>query len=132
MRVNFSQLFFRSSLAIILAISNLSGASAAAADSPSQGSISSSDLSGKWKLDTSTAVFEIAYLDGAIQMSGEDSQDGEKFIISNITWDGHTLKADFLMPSTNWRTHAELLQIAPDLLYGKYADGSPEVWRKIK
>ena len=87
---------------------------------------------GHWKVDGSTAEFQITRDKEDIQIVGEDQTDGEKFVVSNIHWDGFTLVADFLMPSTKGGTHSELTLVDQDTLAGKYADGAPEIWRRAE
>jgi hypothetical protein len=65
-----------------------------------------------------------------VQLTGKDANDGESFVITNTQWDGTTLTADFLMPSTQWRTRSKLALTGPNTLSGKYEDGSVEVWTR--
>ncbi len=89
-------------------------------------------LAGHWKVEGSTAVFDIRADQGTLQLTGKDANDGESFVISSVQWDGTTLNADFLMPSTKWRTRSKLELTDADTLSGKYEDGSVELWKRVK
>jgi hypothetical protein len=89
-------------------------------------------IAGTWNVEGSSAVFRISHRGHETIIEGEDSSDGEAFRVSNVRWDGRILRADFLMPSTDWRTHSELTLIDPDTLQGTYKDDSPEIWRRAK
>ncbi|MDJ0523011.1 MAG: hypothetical protein QNJ90_13155 [Planctomycetota bacterium] len=47
-------------------------------------------------------MFRIARSEGGVEIDGWDSRDGEWFEISEVHWDGETLRFRSLMPSTNW------------------------------
>jgi hypothetical protein len=109
-----------------------SAASAPAAASSAPRAAAAHPLAGHWQVEGSTAVFDIRTDQGAVQLTGKDANDGESFVITNTQWNGTTLTADFLMPSTKWRTRSKLALTGPDTLSGKYKDGSVELWTRGK
>jgi hypothetical protein len=90
------------------------------------------DISGEWQVVDSTARFKITFVDGAIQIEGWDSSDGEKFRISDVQWNGKRLSGIFVMPSTNGTTFSDLLLIDANTLKGTYKGSSTgeEVWKR--
>ncbi|WP_417069700.1 hypothetical protein [Niveibacterium terrae] len=119
---------------LVLCLSSLTGCaiSRPQTNTPEKASPAQTHIAGKWQVENSSAVFEIASAGDGIAISGLDSSDGEAFVITNVKWDGQTLEADFLMPSTDFSTHSRLSLADKDTLTGKYADGSPEIWRRIR
>jgi hypothetical protein len=60
-------------------------------------------LVGTWKdsdPDGSTARFTIRPTSNGFSVSGEDSHDGEPFVISDVSWDGKVLRFVSRMAST--------------------------------
>ena len=63
-------------------------------------------LIGKWKHispydgDDYLAIYEVSGTVDTPKVTGYDTSDNEKFIISNVAWDGKTLTFESLMPST--------------------------------
>ena len=74
--------------------------------------IMANDLAGVWYFTDSTAKIKISTQGSQISIDGWDSSDGEKFVISDIHFDGKTLQFTTLMPSTNWLVHNECLVIS--------------------
>ncbi len=107
-------------------------ATAPTAPIPPTRAASALPLAGQWQVEGSSAVFDIRADQGPVQLTGNDAKDGESFVISSVQWDGTTLSADFLMPSTKWRTRSKLVLTDADTLSGKYEDGSAEVWKRVK
>jgi len=70
------------------------------------------DLSGVWYFTDSTAKIKISVQDSRIVINAWDSSDGEKFVISDIYFDGKILRFTSLMPSTNWLVHNDCLIIS--------------------
>ena len=62
--------------------------------------------------------------------------DGERFVVTEATWDGTCLSAQFLMHSTAHVTVAKLEWIAPDTLRGEFmANSEPagiEIWERLR
>lgn len=118
---------------LALALSSLTGCTSpqARTDSPAAAVPAQPAIVGKWQVENSSAVFEIAASGDGIAISGLDSSDGEVFVITNVKWDGQVLEADFLMPSTHFTTHSRLSLADSTTLSGKYEDASPEIWRRI-
>jgi len=65
-----------------------------------------SELAGSWRhpapwdSDDYLAEYTISVVDGCPVVSAHDLQDGEEFVISQVSWDGKTLRFRSLMPST--------------------------------
>lgn len=59
------------------------------------------DFLGDWFVFESTASFKIYLNKNNIKMSGKDVLDSEKFIISNLKWNGKSITGLMIMPSTN-------------------------------
>lgn len=113
-----------------LAMSLLSGPPAQAAEPPPP--VGAGAISGTWRVKDSTAIFRIRAHRDQVHVTGSDGPRGERFVVTNIRWDGRVLTGDFLMPSTNWLTHSELVLVRRNLLVGQYADGTPEVWERTR
>jgi len=56
----------------------------------------------------STAEFTVSPAATGFAVSGVDTQDGERFEISEVSWDGEVLGFTSYMPSTSWRTRHRL------------------------
>ena len=52
---------------------------------------------------TTTVVYTIAAERGEISVSGLDESDGVDLVISNVSWDGKTLRFESFFPPTNHR-----------------------------
>ena len=90
------------------------------------------DISGKWQVIDSNARFIITFIDGVIHIEGWDSSDGENFKISNLKWNGKSLKCTFKMPSTGKTRHSNLLLIDKNILKGNYEGdvSGEEIWKR--
>ena len=53
-----------------------------------------------WDSDDYLAEYTVALKGNKLSVSGVDVNDGEKFKISGVTWDGRRLRFKSLMPST--------------------------------
>ena len=71
---------------------------------------------GDWSSKESSAVFKIREIDGQFSIDAWDSDDGELFKVSSITWNETKLRAVVEMPSTNHKVQIELAVIDPDSL----------------
>jgi hypothetical protein len=60
-------------------------------------------LQGTWRHRGTSAEFTIRVLKTRIVVSGVDTNDGERFAVSDVSWDGKVLSFITLMPSTRWR-----------------------------
>ena len=87
---------------------------------------------GLWSVVNSTAVFRITLVEGRVHIEGWDSNDGERFEISDVRWDGNRLRGTFVMPSTGHTTHADLRFRGANTLQGPYKGDSSgtEVWKR--
>ena len=63
-------------------------------------------LEGTWFHPETSAEYTVRVSRTKISVSGVDTDDGEKFIVSDVVWDGVYLSFTTVMPSTKWRvTH---------------------------
>lgn len=101
-------------ITIIMIMFFVSGCAPAMSKSPTAQSsqITTNDLVGVWYFTDSTAKMRISAQGSQIAIDGWDSSDGEKFIISDIHFDGKTLRFTTLMPSTNWLVYNDCLVIS--------------------
>jgi hypothetical protein len=53
-----------------------------------------------WDSDDYLAEYQVTFDGNQFAVSGHDLNDGEKFQISDVSWDGATLRFRSLMPST--------------------------------
>lgn len=61
-------------------------------------------LIGTWFLDDDSAVeYTVSTLGDSCTVSGVDLSDGEKFVITDVLWDGAELHFTTLMPSTQYK-----------------------------
>jgi hypothetical protein len=64
--------------------------------------------------DERTAEWTIAANGDAFRVSAIDRYDGEAFVVSDVSWDGETLRFTSLMPSTQWEVGHAFRLVAPD------------------
>ncbi len=91
------------------------------------------DIAGTWYSPSTTMQFTVSIQKNVVHIHAWDNNDGEVFEISDVSWDGTTLKATFLMPSTQHRTTALITKVSEDELSDKYsgdAEGSMSWYRK--
>jgi hypothetical protein len=60
-------------------------------------------LHGTWYHAETSAEYTIRVLRTKVTVSGVDTDDGEKFIVSDVVWDGTVLGFTTVMPSTGWK-----------------------------
>ena len=100
-------------------------------DTPSWKS-SHQGVAGTWGVEESSAEFTISFVDGQLQIEGHSTNSGERFVITDVSWDGTRLSGTFLMPSTNHSTESHLDWTEADRLRGEYCingqAAGPEVW----
>ncbi|MDF7802205.1 hypothetical protein P4C99_22230 [Pontiellaceae bacterium B1224] len=53
-------------------------------------------------------IFQIEFIEDEFKISGNCISDGEQFEVTNISFDGTSLKFETLMPSTNYKTKNKL------------------------
>jgi hypothetical protein len=88
-------------------------------------------------IDRTAAVFTIAVKEGRFLISGVDESDGTVFKLTNIRWDGETLRFVTFFPPTNHKAKHALRLIGRGRVSHKvtYSDetgtyASDERWRK--
>lgn len=88
---------------------------------------------GTWEVIESSARVRVGVVDGLVGIEAWDSNDDEKFEVSDVRWDGSLLKATFRMPSTEHTTHTEL-QLVGEELRGTCAGDfeGEEVWKRTE
>ncbi len=64
--------------------------------------------------------FIIAAAGTQFDVQGQDTNDGELLEVSNVRWDGQTLRFDSLVPSNGHRVAYEFECIAPDEVRVRY------------
>jgi hypothetical protein len=62
-------------------------------------------LIGTWVVadDSSSIEFQIRPAPRGFEVLASDSNDGEKFVVSNVRWDGRALRFELLVPSNGTR-----------------------------
>jgi hypothetical protein len=63
---------------------------------------------GTWRSKDTTAMMRIAHSADGFKLEAWDAQDGERFEVGGVKMIDEALHSDWLMPSTNARTHAAL------------------------
>ncbi len=81
-------------------------------------------MAGTWYLTDSNAKFRISNNNGVISIKGWDSSAGKKFEISDVSWDGTTLKFTSYMPITKWTVINTLRVVDNETLEGQRSGDS--------
>ena len=90
---------------------------------------------GTWDSRESSAIFKIGATNGKYTIEAWDSDDGEPFDISEVTWNERQLKIVVTMPSTNRRTQLDLTIIDQNSLQCLYSGeryGKTFWYRKVE
>lgn len=90
---------------------------------------------GNWEIAEWKVRYTIIGKGKQICLYARDAQGDEWFEISNLKWDGKTLSATFLMPSTQWRTQSRLSLMGADKIRDEYSnkDGKQtDIWTRRK
>jgi hypothetical protein len=90
-------------------------------------------LEGEWRSDEweyDNVVYQIRFSKNKPVVTGIDEQDGEKFIIKNILWNGQELKFTSLMPSTKWEVEHVFSSISKDKV--EHRSTKREQWIRTK
>ena len=90
---------------------------------------------GNWQIAEWKVRYSIIGKGREICLYARDGEENEWFEISDVKWDGNTLSASFLMPSTKWRTQSRLTVVDKDKLRDEYTakDGKhTEFWTRRK
>jgi hypothetical protein len=59
-------------------------------------------LLGTWGHEDNWAEFTVKVTRRGVTVSARDVDDGEKFVVTNVEWNGESLSFDALTPSTGW------------------------------
>lgn len=92
---------------------------------------------GKWRHPTPwdsndyLTEYVISYKDGKPVVTGKDVQDGEDFIVSDVSWDGHVLRFKTLMPSTGREGINEMWLLKKDVLKVKFTFTETEELQRV-
>lgn len=85
---------------------------------------SGNSIEGTWISEDSSFKLVIELKGNTAKVSSWDLDDGEKFEVSKIDWDGEVLKAKFRMPSTDWVTYSVFRLVGPNTLQELYTGDS--------
>lgn len=81
-------------------------------------------LVGTWRdsdADGETARFAIRPdARGGFEVTGHDAQDGEQFVITDVTWDGKVLRFVSRMPSTQHVVEHEFVVVDRDRVHHRF------------
>lgn len=93
---------------------------------------SNNPLVGTWQAseEDSSAVFVISMQGRDLCVTGYDKSDGEAFVISNVNWDGKTLRFESVMPSTGYYAKHSL-RMLPGSGQMEHELTVVETWKKI-
>ena len=64
-------------------------------------------LTGTWKPEDSYAIYQIAFEDGAVKVSGHSEHSGKRLTILDAGWDGEVLRFTSYMASTDMKVKHE-------------------------
>ena len=91
-------------------------------------------LIGTWKDDdeTTSAQYTVSFRNGRFEVSGIDSDDGEEFEISGVSWDTETatLRFESHMPSTGRRGVSTYRLIGENLVESVFTFTDKSVWNR--
>jgi len=87
-------------------------------------------LQGTWCHPDTSAEFTIRVLKTKVAVAGVDVDDGEKFIVSDVEWDGSVLSFTTLMPSTGWKVLHRISPNRGNTVRHEYT--CVETWKKRK
>lgn len=80
---------------LVLLVAVLTGCSTPPKQSPEE------ILTGSWKPTGSVALYKIAFVDGAVVVSGHSEYSGKRLAILEADWNGEVLRFTSYMASTN-------------------------------
>jgi uncharacterized protein YceK len=92
-------------------------------------------LVGTWDVRGSTAQYAISTSNSSYYIEAIDTQDQERFRLSDFRWNGRLLTGVSVMPSTHWTTYQSLTLTKPDRLEGRYRGDQKtgrEIWLRRK
>jgi len=85
-------------------------------------------LEGTWYHPDTSAEFRVRVLQTKVAVSGVDNEDGERFTVSNVEWDGQVLSFTSVMPSTGWTVDHRLTPNRGGTL--KHEFSCREIWKR--
>lgn len=96
-------------------------------------------LTGTWKPEGSVAVYEIAFVEGTVTLSGHSEYSGKRLKILESSWDGEVLRFTSYLASTDMKVVHENRITGPDTMVSAIIEtktGQPRahtvVWKKVK
>lgn len=85
-------------------------------------------LQGTGSRPYTSAEYNIRVLKTKVSVTAVDSDDGERFVISNVAWDGNVLSFTSLMPSTGWKVAHKITPNWGGALRDEFT--CVEIWKK--
>jgi hypothetical protein len=76
------------------------------------------------------AEYSVTAVDGQFHVTAVDCGDGEKFVISDVCWDGEWLSFTSFMPSTQRRGHNRMRYFDTHEIEFLFTFTVREVWRR--
>ena len=76
------------------------------------------------------AEYCVSVVDGNFQVTGLDKSHDEKFVISDVSWDGHCLTFKTLMPSTKRRGFMKIRIVDTNQIELEFTFTETEIWRR--
>src|SRR5258708_33299099 len=88
-------------------------------------------LVGRWRASGGeiAVLFDIDKLATGFRIEATDESDGERLIVSKVSWDGKVLSFETRTPSNNWRTKNRLKLISKTKACHELTHWEP--WEKI-
>ncbi|KAF7598924.1 MAG: hypothetical protein CGU28_08635 [Candidatus Dactylopiibacterium carminicum] len=90
---------------------------------------------GNWEIAQWQVRYSIRQQGNQICLYARDASANEWFQISGLDWDGKTLAASFLLPSTKWRTESRLTLLDNNRVRDEYSHPEgrqTDVWTRRK
>jgi hypothetical protein len=92
-------------------------------------------LPGTWAiLDGSSTIMKITAEGDRISVDAWSTDENVRYTISDVSWDGETLKVEMTYPKTGFQSRSELVLADPNTLEGKGTGAGyqvHEVWRRV-
>ncbi len=90
-------------------------------------------FAGTWIAENSSAEFKILIKRGEVYLKGKDSEDGEKFKVSELIWTKSTIRGTIIMPSTHTKLHIKLTIQNKNTLQCQFSGSSSgkTIWKRM-